>query len=222
VNLLPQGFRLEENAIPQNKILELRNEADRIATNTQSTCVRHLSERSDLFANLVDLFRSQGLIANDHHLVRSILFNKTAAQNWPVAWHQDLSICVTEKIPLDDYGPWSEKDGQIHVQPPVELLSKMITLRVHLDETPASNGALRVIPGSHLLGKIPSDQIIQHTDTPHYTCEAAPGDILLMSPLILHASSRSLSPENRRILHFEFARKNALHPRLNWAAPEFT
>ena len=211
-----------ENAIPQDEVLELRNEADLISTNAKSTCVRHITERSDMIANLVDSFRSQDLISGDHQLVRSILFNKTAEQNWPVPWHQDLSICVTEKTLLDGYGPWSEKDGQIHVQPPTDLLSEMITLRIHLDETPASNGALRVIPKSHLLGKIPSDQVSQHTNADHITCEASPGDILLMSPLILHASSRSLAPNNRRILHFEFAPKEALHPRLSWANSEIT
>lgn len=114
------------------------------------------------------------------------------------------------------YGPWSVKDGVVHVQPPSALLEQMITVRIHLDETSAGNGALKVIPGSHQLGKIPAESIRAHAEGSHVVCECEPGDVLLMSPLLLHASSRSVTPSRRRIVHIEYAPPLALEKGLIW------
>src|SRR5579859_5606345 len=81
--------------------------------------------------------------------VRGIYFDKTADTNWLVTWHQDLTIAVRHEIDVPGFGPWSNKDGVPHVQPPVSLLEQMLTLRLHLDDCDESNGALQVIPGSH-------------------------------------------------------------------------
>jgi ectoine hydroxylase-related dioxygenase (phytanoyl-CoA dioxygenase family) len=81
--------------------------------------------------------------------VRAIFFDKSSGSNWLVPWHQDLTIAVASKCEAPGFGPWSVKDGIPHVQPPDELLKQMIALRLHLDDCDASNGALRVIPGSH-------------------------------------------------------------------------
>jgi hypothetical protein len=50
--------------------------------------------------------------------VRGILFDKTPDANWKVAWHQDLAIAVRERRDTPGFGPWSEKAGVTHVQPP--------------------------------------------------------------------------------------------------------
>ena len=131
-------------------------------------------------------------------------------------WHQDLTIAVAEKKNITGYGPWSVKNAVPHVQPPEKLLREMVTIRIHLDVTSSENGALRVIPKSHLLGRIPSQEVTLHSAAPEVVCECAPGDALLMSPLILHASSKSEEPSRRRILHFEYARADALNPALKW------
>ncbi len=79
-------------------------------------------------------------------LVRSIFFDKTPEANWLVPWHQDLTIAVQQRIDVAGYGPWSIKEGIPHVQPPVELLETMVTLRLHLDDCDEANGALKVVP----------------------------------------------------------------------------
>jgi ectoine hydroxylase-related dioxygenase (phytanoyl-CoA dioxygenase family) len=153
--------------------------------------------------------------------VRSILFDKNEKQNWPVAWHQDVTISVKEKVELGRYGPWSIKDEVPHVQPPLELLENMVTIRLHLDNTPSKNGALRVIPKSHLLGKLPSSEITEHVLTQEVICECSAGDVLLMKPLILHSSRRSEflagKATRRRVIHIEYALASDLHPSLQWA-----
>jgi hypothetical protein len=138
--------------------------------------------------------------------VRAIFFDKSPEVNWLVPWHQDLSIAVRERIEVSGFGPWSLKDGLIHVQPPVEWLEAMVTIRLHLDETDASNGALRVIPGSHRSGKLgPSGIARIRENVAEEVVEAGPGEVLLMRPLLLHASGRSTSDRPRRVLHIEYA-----------------
>ena len=87
-------------------------------------------------------------------LVRAILFDKRDGANWPVPWHQDLSLAVAERTELPGWGPWSVKAGVVHVQPPAEYLEQMLALRLHLDDCPAENGALKVLPGTHLFGRL--------------------------------------------------------------------
>jgi ectoine hydroxylase-related dioxygenase (phytanoyl-CoA dioxygenase family) len=90
--------------------------------------------------------------------VRGILFDKISGANWKVPWHQDLTIAVREKHETEGFGPWSVKDGVVHVQPPVRVLENMLTMRLHLDDCDEGNGPLRVLPGSHCSGKLDAIQ----------------------------------------------------------------
>lgn len=138
--------------------------------------------------------------------VRVICFDKSPGKNWLVPWHQDLTIAVQERREVPGFGPWSVKDGIPHVQPPAELLERMLTVRLHLDDAHAGNGALKVIPGSHRGGRLSPDEVrAAVASTPEHICEVEAGGILLMRPLILHASSRSVSDTHRRVLHVEYA-----------------
>ncbi|QIF03413.1 phytanoyl-CoA dioxygenase family protein [Roseimicrobium sp. ORNL1] len=138
--------------------------------------------------------------------VRAIYFNKSPDSNWLVAWHQDLTICVQKKVDVAGFGPWSVKDEVPHVQPPIALLENMITIRLHLDDTDETNGALKVTPGSHTADRLSPDAIQNwRQNTPEHLCTAHAGDALLMRPLLLHASGRSTSDRQRRVLHIEYA-----------------
>ena len=103
-------------------------------------------------------------IATDLVPVRAILFDKNESANWTVPWHQDRAIAVREKIEFPGYGPWSVKSGVVHVQPPLEILEKMVTLRIHLDPCPEDNGPLRVIRGTHrqILDETNVEDIVAH------------------------------------------------------------
>ena len=212
------GYEIHRSVFDREEIAQLRKVADALADSFGSASVRHIRMRSEVLNRISADARLTRFLPDHLQPVRSILFDKTPEANWPVAWHQDLTICVEERREADGYGPWTEKDGAVHVHAPLALLSSMATVRIHLDDTPAANGALRVIPGSHRLGKIPSERLddalqIQNKEV---TCECAAGDVLVMSPLILHASRRAVSPCRRRILHFEYARLDDLDARLRW------
>jgi len=148
--------------------------------------------------------------------VRAIYFDKSPDANWLVTWHQDLTLAVKSRAEVEGFGPWSIKDGVPHVQPPAEFLEKMLTVRLHLDDADETNGALRVLPGSHRIGRLSSDKIqALRTQQADYLCAASVGDAMLMRPLLLHASGRSTSNKHRRILHIEYA-GFALPSELQW------
>ena len=149
-------------------------------------------------------------------VVRGVYFDKHKDANWKVAWHQDLTIAVSNRQEVEGYGPWSLKAGIQHVQPPVSILENMLTVRVHLDHTDESNGALRVFPGSHRQGRMNTETIEkwkeQRTDT---ICSVNSGGAMLMRPLLLHASSAAAIPRHRRVLHFEYC-SSRLAAELEW------
>lgn len=212
-----EGFEVCRSVLSADEIADLSSEVDRIAAVEKKVCVRGLAAKSACISELAESNMLKQLLPTDYLLVRSILFDKTAEENWPVAWHQDLSIAVLEKKEVDGYGRWSLKNEQVHVQPPESVLQQVMTLRVHLDPTPESNGALRVIRGTHRKGKLSSAEVQQLGATAEQVvCVCEAGDILKMSPLIMHASSRSTRPSRRRILHFEYAHRDSLHPELSW------
>lgn len=134
-----------------------------------------------------------------YRCVRSILFDKRPGSNWLVPPHRDMTICVRERIDSPGFGPWSVKDGIPHVQPPDELLNAMLTIRLHLDDTTSESGALRVWPGSHAK----PDQAWDPSES--MICDAQAGDVLLMRPRVVHASSKSVQDRSRRIVHLELA-----------------
>ena len=103
-----------------------------------------------------------------------------------------------------------------HVQPPINGLENMLTLRFHLDDADETNGALKVIPKSHNLGRLSAEEIksLRQANETHL-CSVKKGDCLIMRPLILHSSSAGTSPKNRRVIHFEFSAE-ALPNGLNW------
>ena len=159
----------------------------------------------------------QAVIGRDGRAVRGIFFDKTPGANWPVAWHQDLTLAVAERHEIPGWTNWSIKAGVHHVQPPADVLEQMLTLRVHLDDCDADNGPLRVLPGSHALGRIPAPRISELREaTMEETCNGAAGSVLMMKPLLLHASSAAKKPAHRRVLHLEYAPGNLLRKPLRW------
>lgn len=138
-------------------------------------------------------------------LTKVIYFDKTIQDNWYVTWHQDLPINVQEKIETEGFSSWTKKEDVVSVIPPEVINKNTISIRVHLDDTNATNGALKVIPGSH--NKRLSDaeiKLIIDNSLP-FDCEVNLGGIHILKPQILHASSKNKSGKRRRVLHLEFS-----------------
>ncbi|NMO16351.1 phytanoyl-CoA dioxygenase [Pyxidicoccus fallax] len=149
---------------------------------------------------------AQAVLGPDCFVARALLFDKTAEANWKVRWHQDLTIAVQERRDVPGFGPWTHKDGVTHTHAPTSLLARMVSLRIHLDDCGEENGPLRVLPGSHRVGRISEAELDAWKDrVPSVTCLARRGDVLAFHPLLLHASSPATRPGHRRVLHLELA-----------------
>jgi Phytanoyl-CoA dioxygenase (PhyH) len=142
---------------------------------------------------------------------RATLFDKSAQANWLVSWHQDTVLPVVARLDAPGWGPWTTKAGVLHAIAPAPALERVIALRIHLDDSTADNGPLRVLPGSHGHGVL-SDAAIDRrvASFAPVTCLAERGDVLLMRPLLLHASSKGTSAAPRRVLHVEYATDRTL------------
>jgi ectoine hydroxylase-related dioxygenase (phytanoyl-CoA dioxygenase family) len=155
------------------------------------------------------------VIGDNCFVVKSIYFDKPETSNWYVSYHQDLTISVDKKLELENFGPWTTKQNQFAVQPPTDILENITAIRIHLDDTDENNGALRVIPKSHLK-KIYRPETINWTEETETTCNVRQGGIMLMKPLTLHSSSRTTNNKKRRVIHIEFSNIE-LPKALQWA-----
>jgi ectoine hydroxylase-related dioxygenase (phytanoyl-CoA dioxygenase family) len=159
---------------------------------------------------------ASAVLGPDCFAVRALLFDKTPEANWKVIWHQDLTIATRTRADVAGYGPWTEKAGVPHVQPPTTVLERMLALRVHLDPCGVENGPVRVLEGSHRLGRLSGAAIERlREEQPEVDCEVVQGGVLAFRPLIVHASAPSTAPRHRRVIHIEFAR-GELPPPLDW------
>lgn len=204
------GYYLLKNVLSAQQIDALKRELSVFDGQINHYGVRNLMRKvpaiRDLAFSEVLSSITQQILGNNAKPVRSVYFDKTPHANWNVAWHQDTSIAVAEKTDAQEFTLWSVKDGVVHVEPPEEYLANILTLRIHLDSVDAQNGVLRVLPGSHRHGRIRSAEILALAENGQVIqCNAEPGDILLMSPLLAHASHKAKKPLHRRIIHLEYS-----------------
>jgi len=155
------------------------------------------------------------VLGDKYFVVKSIYFDKPQTSNWYVSYHQDLTISVDKKLELNGFEFWTTKHNQFAVQPPLDILKSVVTVRIHLDETDENNGALKVVPTSHLKG-IYRPETIDWTVEQEVNCSVPKGGIMLMKPLLLHSSGRTTNNRQRRVIHIEFSNQE-LPAALNWA-----
>lgn len=148
--------------------------------------------------------------------VRVILFDKTPEQNWSLAWHQDRTIAVRNRIDIAGFGPWTIKSGIQHVAPPQSLLDRMLTIRVHMDSTDANNAPLLIARGSHRYGRVAEGEVLPLVENSLvHACLADRRDIWLYATPILHASEAARMPRRRRVLQIDYS-ADGLPDGLEW------
>lgn len=148
---------------------------------------------------------------------RVVSFSKSEQNNWSVPWHQDRVIAVSGKHSASGYSQWSRKGGIWHCELPVEILKKMLFVRLHLDDDVPENGAMQIALGSHMSGRVESANAESEAAAHEIeTCVAQRGDILVLKMLTLHRSCPSRSGATRRVLRVDYANEG-LHTPLTWA-----
>jgi ectoine hydroxylase-related dioxygenase (phytanoyl-CoA dioxygenase family) len=136
---------------------------------------------------------------------RATLFDKSPDRNWLVTWHQDTALPMCARSDAPGWSAWSVKAGVLHAHAPAHALERVAALRVHLDDSRADNGPLRVLPGTQALGVLSDAEIgdLAARVEPH-ACTCDSGGVLAMRPLLVHSSSKALSDAPRRVLHIEY------------------
>ncbi len=132
----------------------------------------------------------EGMVA-----VQCTAFIKTQQKNWAVRLHRDRAI------PAERGQGWKSsgtKNGLPFVQPPREVLASLVAVRLNLDA--AAEGDLQVVPGSHRYSSKSARSAAREIPVPA-------GGVLVMSPLLEHASTKLKSQLARRVLHFLFGPK---------------
>jgi ectoine hydroxylase-related dioxygenase (phytanoyl-CoA dioxygenase family) len=208
------GFAVINNIYSDKEIAKLRN----IIENTD-TSAETFRKSANLFAvrqflkeipeTLPFIFNEKlnaviNTLGLDYFSVKSIYFDKPGESNWFVAYHQDLTISVDKKAEIEGFGPWTVKQNQFAVQPPLDILENIFTIRIHLDDTNEENGALKVIPKSHKKQIYRPETINWDIET-EVSCNVPKGGIMLMKPLLLHSSGRTVTDSRRRVIHIEFS-----------------
>jgi ectoine hydroxylase-related dioxygenase (phytanoyl-CoA dioxygenase family) len=203
-------------------LIDVARSADNAENVTNSSGTYGLRNLTDVVPEVAALVRLPAIahpvteiLGAAAFMTRATLFDKTPGANWGVFWHQDLAIAVEAKHQVDGYGAWTRKAGVPCVQPPVEVMARVLTVRLHLDDCTAANGALKVLPGTHGDRMSAAEVDVQQRANDSVICEVPAGGLLLMKPLLLHASSPMDEPLSRRVIHFEFANFQ-LSPPLIW------
>jgi ectoine hydroxylase-related dioxygenase (phytanoyl-CoA dioxygenase family) len=225
-NILENGFTIFRDIFSEDEIENIIEVIQNIDTSKET-----FRKSEDLFAIrqfLKEIPEINELIFNDkikavikeifgekYFVVKSIYFDKPEKSNWYVAYHQDLTISVDRKLPLENFGPWTTKQNQFAVQPPLNILENIFTIRIHLDNTNENNGALKVVPRSHAKGIYRPETIDWNMETEEI-CSVEKGGIMIMKPLLLHGSNRTTNGNKRRVIHIEFSDME-LPEELNWA-----
>jgi ectoine hydroxylase-related dioxygenase (phytanoyl-CoA dioxygenase family) len=223
---LIQGFTTLENVYTTEEVGEILQQINQVDTEKET-----FRKSEDLFAirqflkevpsvlgaifnaNLKSVLNE--VLGEKYFIVKSIYFDKPSTSNWYVSYHQDLTISVDKKLDLQGFNFWTKKQNQFAVQPPIDILQNIVTIRIHLDQTDENNGALKVIPKSHLKG-IYRPESIDWTVEKEVTCNVSHGGIMLMKPLLLHSSGRTINEKQRRVIHIELSNLE-LPAELNWA-----
>lgn len=217
------GFMVTEPLLSAAMLSILRDAADDVLRGAGSARagVRGVVHLHHAFREAAETATVRAMVASvlgaGAFLVRSILFDKTAAANWDVLWHQDVTIAVRERRDVPGFGPWSVKAGVPHVQPPAAVLEEMLTVRLHLDDCGEGNGPLLVVPGSHRHGIVDVRTVDSAAcNRAAVSCHLPAGAAVVMRPLLLHASRKATALGRRRVLHLEFA-ASELPAGLEWA-----
>ncbi len=204
-----EGFGVVGGAFDADELDGITNDLDRASLQRSRAGARHLLNVPAVAALARDARLTElaaEVLRCDPVPFGATLFDKSSEANWLVVWHQDTALPLMERRDTAGWGPWSTKGGITYAHAPASALSQVVALRVHLDASTEDNGPLRVLPGTHNLGVLTDQQIHSAAERiASVTCTVERGGVLIMRPLLVHASSKVASVAPRRVLHFEYA-----------------
>ena len=208
-NEVDAGYSINQEVFERAEMVQLVEELEHASIVRSRAGARHVLRLLTIRALATDprlLVRAARFIGSTPTPFRATLFDKSPASNWLIVWHQDTALPLRARIEDASWGPWSVKGGVLYAHAPAWALEGVIALRVHLDDSTAANGPLRVLPGTHKRGVLSDEEIERLArEFRPIECVAASGGVVAMRPLTVHASSRATDGHPRRVLHIEYA-----------------
>jgi len=209
-----QGFAILPHILSPEVANKISNEISQLVSHRSRAGVRHAMQLEPVtrIASCSELMAlACGVLGPQAFPFRATIFDKSPEANWLVVWHQDTALPLRRRLEAPGWGPWSTKEGIPYAHAPAEVLSHVLALRIHLDDSNADNGPLRVLPRTHSLGVLSDDRIHQLSEqVAAVECIVPRGGVMAMRPLLLHASSKSRSEIPRRVLHIEYAASESI------------
>lgn len=139
--MMPSGLASELLATLRDTLFALELAGTRCLLD--EPCVQETAKR--LCSSLI----SAQILSPKATAIQAIAFDKTAATNWKVTWHQDLMFPLARPATSSGYDLPAKKDDIDYARPPRAVLESLLAVRLHLDDCDGSNGPLRVSPGTH-------------------------------------------------------------------------
>jgi hypothetical protein len=145
------------------------------------------------------------ILGTDCFAVRGAFFDKAPQADWR-SFHQDLTIEVKDRKDAPGFIGWTKERGIHLVEPPIDILERMVSIRLYLDQSTKDNGPLKVFLGSHRNRRLSAERIDQITRRElSVECLVPAGAALVLKPLTLRGSSISLIPSRRRVIRLDYA-----------------
>ena len=202
------GFAVLPDVLSPREIATLSDAITRLDAERSRAGARHLLRHPDVASLARDprlLEIATATLGEQARPFGATLFDKSPRANWLAVWHQDTALPLEARRDVPGWGPWSVKRGVLYAHAPTSALMRVVALRVHVDDSTAANGPLRVLPGSHTLGVLQDDEIASlAAGVPPVECLASRGSIVMMRPLVVHSSSKATAAGPRRIIHIEY------------------
>lgn len=123
------------------------------------------------FPPILEIARS--ICGDDFFLIQEFAVIKNQGDDLPVLWHQDM----------------------VH-----QRKGPCFTMGIYLDAVDAGDGALKVVPGSHLDGR----PICELSRLPSIEVPMQAGDLLIHDMMLAHHSDPLQKRDLRRVIYFEF------------------
>jgi Phytanoyl-CoA dioxygenase (PhyH) len=149
------------------------NKGEKYVTNLENICYKGNLACLELLGFPPILEIAESICGKDFFLIQEFAVIKNLGDEMPVLWHQDML---------------HQRSGHC------------FTMGIYLDDAGEGDGALRVVPVSHVSNKT----ICELSKEPSLEVPMKAGDILIHDMLLAHSSEPLKKNPLRRVIYFEF------------------
>lgn len=158
---------------PDEEKVVIESQGKKYVTNLENICHKGNLSCLELLGSPSILSIAASICGPDFFLIQEFAVIKWAGDQTPVHWHQDM----------------------VH-----QRSGNCFTMGIYLDDTPVNEGALRIIPKSHLDNR----DICELSKEEFTELPMQAGDLLLHDMMLAHSSGLLHNNPLRRVIYFEF------------------